>query len=348
MTAPIQSHSHPAPDSPDCWPALPLESWEATRATLHMWTQIVGKVRLALTPLGQSLVERPALRQRPRPDHFLDALRAISSSKSSSISSTTSSSSARATARRIRSALAPKSVADFLRRIHRHAPFHGIDVKIWKMPVEIPDPIAFDKDETPRLLRSRSRPQILAHPRSPSSDVFQDFRALFIGKSSPVHFFWGSFDLAVTPLLRPPRTRPTRRRLSSPRKPIPTKSARRLLARQRQRKGRRLTTPTPAPNPPASGSTASRPPPLHYRKDLGEFILPYEAVRTRPDPPARASSTSARSTYEAAATNAKWPREDLERKPSRDSRVVTSQPTTQTCEPAVHFAAHNLPRINNK
>jgi Family of unknown function (DUF5996) len=193
--SPSAGQSRELRNSPEAWPALPLESWEPTRATLHMWTQIVGKLRLALTPFVNHwwnvplYVSARGLTTSSMPYRDLvielefdfvshELVLRKSDGKTASIT------------------LAPKSVADFYGEFIAMLRQQGIDTKIWKMPVEIPDPIPFDEDRT-HASYDREAVQKFWRILVSSSDVFHDFRALFIGKNSPVHFFWGSFDLAV-------------------------------------------------------------------------------------------------------------------------------------------------------
>ena len=183
-------------DRPEAWPALPLSAWADTYATLHMWTQIVGKVRLALSPLVNHWWEVPlyvsarGLTTSPIPykngifeiefdfiHHYLNVV--TSTGKSSSIR------------------LEPRTVADFHSDFMAMLASLGIEVKIWNMPVEIPDPIRFDQDRIhasydPQYAHSFWRILVMV------DSIFKEFRAGFIGKVSPVHFFWGSFDLAVS------------------------------------------------------------------------------------------------------------------------------------------------------
>ena len=185
-----------AVDSSEAWPALPLSAWADTYATLHMWTQIVGKVRLALSPHVNHWWEVPlyvsarGLTTSPIPyrkgvfevqfdfiDHRLEVTTSGGETKSIP--------------------LVPRTVAEF------HAEFFsllrslGIDVKIWNMPVEIPNPIRFDEDRVhgsydPQYANAFWRILVTVDA------IFKEFRSRFLGKVSPVHFFWGSFDLAVT------------------------------------------------------------------------------------------------------------------------------------------------------
>jgi hypothetical protein len=297
-------------DSPECWPALPLESWEPTRFTLHMWTQIVGKVRLALTPMVNHWWNVPlyvsprglTTSSMPYRDlvieiefDFISHQLVLRKSDGNSASI----------------ALAPKSVADFYAEFFAMLRSQGIDVKIWKMPVEIPDPIPFDEDKT-HASYDRDAVQKFWRILASTSDVFHDFRALFIGKSSPVHFFWGSFDLALT--------RFSGRR--APAKPGADRITQEAYSHEVSSVGfwpgsGNVKEPSyysyASPEPAGFSEYRVAPPgAASYRKDMGEFLLPYESVRTSSDPTA-ALFQFCQTTYEAAAINAKWPREELER-----------------------------------
>jgi len=299
-----------ARNSPESWPSLPLESWEPTRATLHMWTQIVGKVRLALTPLVNHWWNVPlyvsarglTTSSMPYRDLVIELefdfiAHQLVLRKSDGVVASIP--------------LAPKSVATFYGEFSEMLRSHGIDVKTWKMPVEIPDPIAFDKDET-HASYDREAVHKFWRILASSSDVFHDFRALFIGKSSPVHFFWGSFDLAVGRFSG-------RRAPARPGADLITMEAysHEVSAVGFWPGSGNMKEPAyysyASPEPAGFSEYRVAPPAASYRKDLGEFILPYEAVRTAADPTA-ALFEFCQTTYEAEATNAKWPREDLERK----------------------------------
>ena len=186
----------------------------------------------------------------------------------------------------------------------------GIEVKIWQMPVEIPNPITFDKDET-HASYDREAVNKFWRILASSNSVFQDFRAAFIGKSSPVHFFWGSFDLAVT--------RFSGRR--APDRPGADPITQEAYSHEVSSVGfwpgsGDVTEPAyysyASPEPEGFKEYRARPQAASYRKDLGEFLLPYEAVRKSASPPS-ALLDFCQSTYEAAATLAKWNRPDLEK-----------------------------------
>src|SRR6201988_3236190 len=180
----------------ETWPTLPLEEGEAARATLHMWTQIVGKIRLAQTPLVNHWWNVPlyvsarglTTTAMPYEERFFEMeFDFIDHNLVTRCSDGTTA----------LVPLEPKSVATFYQETMAALAKLGIEVHIWKMPVEIPDPIPFDKDEQ-HASYDREYVERCWHVLRASERVMQDFRARFIGKSSPVHFFWGSFDLAVT------------------------------------------------------------------------------------------------------------------------------------------------------
>ncbi len=180
----------------EAWPELPLARWQETYATLHMWTQIVGKVRIALCPHVNHWWEVPLYVnsaglttsaipwQRGVFEIQFDFLRHVLSIQTSEGQSQTLS-------------LAPRSVADFYREFLSALDAIGIHVKIWHMPVEVPNPIAFDAD-TQHASYDAIAVTNFWRALVAIEKIFQEFRAGFLGKVSPVHFFWGSFDLAVT------------------------------------------------------------------------------------------------------------------------------------------------------
>src|SRR5258708_6294286 len=187
---------YPAADHPECWPALPLSSWKDTYESRQMWTQIVGKVRLRLMPVVNHWWNVPlyvtarGLTTSRIPygarafELWVDFIRhQLVLETSDGLLKTLP--------------LEPRSVADFYREFMELLRSAQIELKIWRMPVEIPDPIPFDQD---RVHASYDRVSVEKFWRILLSvdTVFHQFRAGFIGKSSPVHFFWGSFDLAVT------------------------------------------------------------------------------------------------------------------------------------------------------
>jgi hypothetical protein len=297
----------------DPWPELPTAAWRETYATLQLWTQIVGKVRLKRSPwLNHSwhvalYVTARGLTTSPIPDgtrsfqidfDFIDHVLRISTSDGAT--------------RQL--ALAGQSVASFYAAVMANLAELGIDVAIDEMPNELPDPIRFSQDNLHASYDAaavRSFFQILL-----STDaVLKQFRTGFLGKASPVHFFWGSFDLAVT--------RFSGRR--APRHPggvphMPDDVACEAYSHEVSSAGfwpggGAIDYPAfysyAYPEPAGFRATPVRPEAAFFSEALGEFILPYDAVRTAADPD-KALLEFLQSTYEAAANAAKWDRDVLE------------------------------------
>jgi hypothetical protein len=294
---------------PESWPALPLEAWQDTRDTLHLWTQIVGKVRLALSPLINHWWEVPfyisarGLTTSAIPYNrgvfeiefdFIDHYLIIQTSEDS----------------RKTIPLAPRSVADFYKEFMAALGSLGIEVTIWHMPVEIPNAIAFDQDikhasYDPEYANRFWRILVLV------DTIFQEFRSGFVGKNSPVHFFWGSFDLAVT-------------RFSGRRAPL--REGADSITREAyshevisagfwpgggEMKGAAFYV-YAAPEPAGYAQAAVRPGKAFYHPQMKEFFFMYDDVRLDPSPRS-ALLEFLQSTYEAGANLAKWNRAELER-----------------------------------
>jgi uncharacterized protein DUF5996 len=304
------------------WPDLPIAAWLKTRETLHLWTQIIGKIRLVRSPwLNHSwhvalYVTPRGLTTSPIPDggrtfqidlDFIDHAILISTSDGTQRQLT----------------LAGQSVASFYAAVIAGLAELGIDIAIDEMPNELPEPIRFSQDTRhasydPDAVRKFL--QILVNADS----VFKQFRTGFLGKASPVHFFWGSFDLAVT--------RFSGRR--APRHPggVPHLSddvACEAYSHEVSSAGfwpGSGAIDYPAfysyayPEPPGFRSTPVRPSAAFFSAALGEFILPYDAVRMAAQPD-QALLEFLQSTYEAAANAANWDRDALECAPGRP-RVV--------------------------
>jgi len=301
-------------DRSDRWPALPLAEWRDTYATLHMWTQVVGKIRLALCPginhfWGTALyVNARGLTSSPIPyaggifeiefDFISHQLRIETSAGES---------------RTFR--LASRTVARFYTKLMDALLSLGIEVKIWPMPVEVPRPVRFTLDDTHSAYDSDYANRFWRILVSADS-VFREFRAGFIGKASPVHFFWGSFDLAVT-------------RFSGRRAPV-SPDADRLTREAYSHEvcsagfwpgdGEVIKDAAfyayAVPEPPGFKEQKVLPAEAFYSREKNEFFLMYEAVRTAADPE-RILMDFCQSTYEAAASLGKWDRANLE----RDSRA---------------------------
>ncbi|MGB7149768.1 MAG: DUF5996 family protein, partial [Terriglobales bacterium] len=287
---------------------LALDSWKDTCATLHLWTQMVGKVRLRLTPLVNHwwnvplyvtarglTTSRIPYGQRAFELSFDFIGHQLVLETSDGMVKTLP--------------LVPKSVAEFYGEFMEMLRSARIEVKIWRMPVEIPDPIAFDKDQVHRSYEPVAVEKFWRILLSVDA-VFTEFRARFIGKSSPVHFFWGSFDLAVT--------RFSGRR--APERPGADAVTREAYSHEVSSVGfwpggngvDAAFYSYAAPAPEGLNEAAVRPGAAHYDKALGEFILTYEDVR-RATSPTGALLEFCQSTYEAAANLGNWDRKALER-----------------------------------
>jgi len=292
------------------WPPLPLDAWRDTYATLHMWTQIVGKVCLALMPpanhfwnIAFQISARGLVTPAMPIDHraltitfdFVDHQLVMQCSDGGCA----------------RIPLEPRTVAEFYRLVMDALHRLGVDVRIWPMPVEVPDPIRFDRDEVHRSYDPQSAHafwQILVRIKP----VLERFRCEFIGKCSPVHFFWGSFDVAVTRFSG-------RRAPERPGADAMTREAysHEVISHGFWPGGGAVAEPAfyayAAPEPAGLKDAPLRPAAAFYSRDFNEFILPYEAVRTAASP-ADDLTAFLTSTYEAAATLGGWHRSDLERK----------------------------------
>ena len=296
-------------DQPECWPSLPLEAWKDTYATLHMWTQIVGKVRLRLTPVVNHWWNVPlyvtarglSTSRIPYGERsfeiWFDFLRhQLVIETSDGLQKTLP--------------LLPRSVADFYQEFMKALHSAGIDVKIWHMPVEIPNPIAFDQDRVHASYDAASVEKFWRILMSVDA-VFNEFRSGFLGKCSPVHFFWGSFDLAVS-------------RFSGRR--APERVGADAITREAYSHEVSSVGFWPgggdiqdaafysytSPEPQGFKEARVRPGAAFYHKQVGEFLLMYEDVR-RANSPSAALLDFCRSTYEAGASLGNWDRKSLER-----------------------------------
>ncbi len=299
----------PIADQPQCWPPLALDSWKDTCATLHMWTQIVGKVRLRLTPLVNHWWNVPlyvtvrglTTSRIPYGDRafelYFDFLqhRLVLETSDNIVKSLP---------------LVARSVADFYQQFMAMLHSANIDVKIWRMPVEIPDPIPFDQDRQHASYDAKAVENFWRILLSVDA-VFHQFRAGFIGKASPIHFFWGSFDLAVS--------RFSGRR--APERPDADAITREAYSHEVSSVGfwpgkpgvidaafYSYTVPEPAGFKDAHVLPAA----AFYQKEVGEFLLTYDDVR-KSDSPTKTLLDFCQSTYRAGATLGNWPRADLER-----------------------------------
>lgn len=305
----------------DLWPALPLAEWKDTYATLHMWTQIVGKIRLAQMPLINHWWNVPlyvtarGLTTSPMPykdrtfeidfDFVAHQLLIKCNDGATELIP-----------------LLPRSVADFYQEVIQKLRKLGIEVKIWSMPVEVENPIPFEQDHENASYDPEYANrfwQILVR----TDKVFHEFRSRFIGKCSPVHFYWGSFDLAVTRFSG--RRAPEREGADSITKEAYSHEVishgfwpgiRASGAVERDNSEGTINAPAfysyTAPEPPGLSKEPIRPSVAFYSPPVKEFILLYDDVRNA-DSPEFVLLDFLQTTYAAGANLATWDRAALER-----------------------------------
>ena len=291
------------------WPALPLEAWQDTYDTLHMWTQIAGKIRQTLTPLVNHwwnvtlYLTARGLTTSPIPygertfeirfdfiDHNLEIQTCDGATELIK--------------------LAPKSVAEFYQEVMTSLNSLNIEVKIHATPDEVPNPIPFAEDHT-----HKSYDPEFAHKfwriLTGVDSIFKDFRGRFIGKCSPVQFFWGSFDLAVTRFSG-------RRAPERPGADSITREAysHEVISAGFWPGGGEIKGPAfyayAVPEPSGFKSVRVRPDAAFYHGGMSEFLLMYDDVRRFRNPKASLLDFL-QSTYEAGADLGKWDRAALER-----------------------------------
>ncbi len=296
----------------DSWPELPWREWQPTIATVHMWTQIVGKIRMALAPplnhwwhvplyvtaRGLTTSPIPYRRRSFQVDFdFVDHRLLVTDSSGGSLSM----------------ALEPKSVASFYREFMDGLQRLGINLRIWSRPVEVADAIPFELDE----LHASYDP---GHARAlwdgllQADRVMKAFQSGFVGKASPVHFFWGSFDLAAArysgrPAPRHPGGAPN----------CPAWVMEEAYSREECSIGWWPSSEPPGPSfyaytypePAGFRDAPIRPVGALFDAQLGEFVLPYDVVRRSSDPDAAAREFF-QSAYEAGADLGRWDRLSLE------------------------------------
>jgi hypothetical protein len=295
------------------WPALPLAEWKDTYSTLHMWTQIVGKIRLTLTPpvnhswnttlyvtpRGLTTSTMPYKDQHFQIDFdFIDHLLLIQTAEGST--------------KKI--ALRPRSVADFYKETMTALESLGMHVTIWTTPVEVQDRTPFENDYK-HATYDPEYAQRVWRILLESSRVLTEFRSRFIGKVSPVHFFWGGFDLAVTRFSG--RTAPSHPGVPNMARYVAVDAYSHEVSSCGFWPGGGLID-EPAfyayayPEPQGFKDYPIQPPEAFYHREISEFLLPYDVVRTAKSPN-EVLLSFLQSTYEAEATCAKWDRAGLER-----------------------------------
>ena len=300
--------------SPDVWPALPQAAWSETCATLQLWMQIVGKIRLALVPAinhawnvtlyptGSGLTTAPmpyGSRMLQIDFDFIEHLLFLQTSDGG----------------RRTVLLQPMTVAAFYQQVMTALDELQSPVRIWHMPVEIEHPIPFEQDQTHQaydpIYANRFWRILLQTTR-----VFTTFRARFTGKVSPIHLFWGALDLACTRF----SGRPAPEHPSMP--GLPDRVTRDAYSHEVSSCGfwpgapgiEPLFYSYAYPEPSGYAQTPVAPAQAHFDSKLGEFVLPYEAMRQSADPDATLLEFL-QTTYEAAANRAHWDRPALETTP---------------------------------
>jgi len=300
------------------WPSLPFAEWKDTAITLHMWTQIAGKIRLTLSPWTNHswhvtlYVTARGLTTSPIPHglatfeirfDFIDHQLRILKSDGAGLTIE----------------LKPQSVSQFYEAVMKALRDLELPVTIRTMPNEIENPVPFEQDEGHRSYDGEYANRfwrVLVQ----SDRVFKEFRSRFCGKCSPVHFFWGSFDLAVTRFSgRPAPPHPG----GVPH--LPDEITREAYSQEVSSLGfwpGNAAAPTPIfysyayPEPPGFTEAKVQPAAAFYDPKFREFMLPYHAVRTA-EKPDEVLLDFAQSTYDAASTLGKWDRDALQEvKPS--------------------------------
>jgi hypothetical protein len=305
----------PPPDSgASAWPPLPLAAWRDTYATLHMWTQIVGKTRLALAPMENHWwqctlhVTDRGLGTTPMPSgvrllavdfDFIDHLLVLRTTEGAS--------------RRLR--LQPQTVADFYAQYLAALDELGFQPRLMPRPVEVDPALPFAED-VGHAAYDAAAVHRWWRAMAQADRVFKRFRSGFLGKQSPVHFFWGSFDLAVTRFSGRPAPRHAGGAPNCPDYVMVEAYSHECSSAGFWPGGGAVEEAAfyayAYPEPQGYPAHAVRPAAAYYHSQAREFILPYDAVRTAPDPDGTLLAFL-QSTYEAAADLGRWDRAALER-----------------------------------
>ena len=303
-----------APPPHPSWPKLPpLDQWQDTFDTVHRWAQIVGKVRLEQGPWinhswGSALyVTTQGLTTSPIPYGARTFAMTLDFARHEFRVRTS-------TGEAHSFALRPMSVADFYHRTMEALDILNLEVDIFPKPVELPDPIQPFPDDTTHASYDAAAMQRFWRALVQADRVFTAFRARFLGKVSPVHFFWGAFDLAVT-------------RFSgrdAPKHPGGVPNCADWVMEEAYSKelssagfwpgaglGEAAFYSYAYPEPDGYRERPIQPDAAYYLDEMGEYVLPYEAVRTADDPDA-ALLSFLQSTYAAAADLGDWDRDALE------------------------------------
>jgi hypothetical protein len=304
----------------EIWPEIPFAAWSETCATLHMWTQVVGKIRLAVTPrvnhwwnvplyvTATGLTTSPMLFGNTAFEIQFDFIQHHLVIRTSE-------------GRSDIMLLAPRTVAEFYDVLMTKLRSLGIEIRIWPKPVEVADAIPFDQD-TSHASYDAAHARRFWHALLQADRVLQQFRARFIGKASPVHFFWGSFDLAATRFSGRP----------APPHPGGVPNLADWAVREAYSHecsscgfwpgnggfGQAAFYSYAYPEPAGFSDADAGVPGGYYSSELREFVLPYDAVRSARAPDALLLHFL-QNTYDAAANLGKWDRDALERRQATGS-----------------------------
>ena len=319
-----------APAETVTWPDLAYSEWKDTYRTLHLWSQVVGKVRLSLTPWLNHSWQTP-LYVTPRGlttgviHHDRGALDLEFDLVASRLRARTPEGAADLQ-------LEPGSVADFYRRLMALLQALDRPVRIHAAPNEMAEATPFAQDQAPRIYRPEDALRFF-RVLSQADRVLKRFRTAFLGKASPVHFFWGGFDLAVTRFSgRPAPPHPG----GIPR--LPDEVTREAYSHEVSSAGfwpggegreEPVFYSYAYPEPPGFRDAPIQPSDAVYDATLGEFLLPYQQLRRAPDPEARLMDFL-HSTYAAAADLGRWDRRALECAMGEPGRPRAVKPFSST------------------
>jgi hypothetical protein len=319
MTAPDPVRSSVArpgtvdPDGTTGWPSLPVAQWQPTRDTLHLWTQVVGKIRLANAPLINHWWNVPlyvtsrGLTTSLIPHHSGRSFQIDFDFQAHQLQITTSDGKWRS------QSLEPRTVADFYDHVLGHLDDLGLATRIWPMPVEIEGAIPFDKDDTHA---SYDGDQVQRYWRTlvQIDRVMHVFRSRFLGKASPVHLWWGALDLATSRFSgRPAPAHPGGAPNLGPHVMREAYSHEVSSCGYWPDGDEGLFYSYVYPEPDGFRDAPVRPEGARYDEELGEFVLPYERIRESTDPDSVLLDFF-HTTYQAAAELAGWQRSALEQR----------------------------------
>jgi hypothetical protein len=299
----------------ELWPELPLDGWQDTYDTLHMWTQIVGKIRMTLTPLINHYWNVTLyVSARGLTTSAIPYPRGLFEMEFDFVGHQLVIETSVGEVRRLE--LAPRTVADFYADVMGTLAGLHIDAKIHAHPDEVANPIPFAEDRTHKSYDRESVERFYRLLISVEK-VLKNFRSRFIGKCSPVHFFWGSFDLAVTRFSgrpAPPRSDPQYREMMQEAYSHEVSSAG-FWPGGGEIKGPAFYSYT-TPEPTGFKTYPILPKPAFYHPGLGEFLLMYDDIRSaslQSGGPESDLMDFLQSTYEAGANSGHWDRAALER-----------------------------------